>query len=506
MSFSDEIKRLEDEFLLNKKKVNNFPKILKIATQNESDFGITSIAITSLRSVLNFISRTPELQIEKLAKWFAKQIKKTDAYFLRILHSNDARLQARAFEALFERFTAMSSEKISKESVELLKQILAFALTSPNYEGIGETLCHVCSQFQDLHIWFLRCFEEVTAKPQKMIDRVKFKLDDPMDNVIRNMLDILSSIDLDDVIEDILIEPSEPPKKKRKLETFRKRRAKFLNQCWLNYLALPLPLLVYDDVLANMVEAIMPVLTTPLMLSDFLSDSFKIGGSISLLALEGLWALIQKHNLDFPDFYPKLYTLLNPVMLHVQNRSKFLDLLTTFLSSSHLPDYLVVSFTKRLVWLQLRAPAEVMCALATLIANLVRRYPVCKELVQRPPPLPKADGSEKVEYCPKDSFDISCDDMQKSGAETSSLWELRTLEKHFAPSVSKTCSAFSQQKFIQNIGMKTRAPDVKKHLDTTYKSMIASHRKRKKGSNVLEFRKREKFLSGDALFQKCFAF
>eukprot|EP00493_Phyllostaurus_siculus_P027727 UN28075 len=52
-----------------------------------------------------------------------------------------------------------------------------------------------------------------------MIDRVKFKLDDPMDNVIRNMLDILSSIDLDDVIEDILIEPSEPPKKKRKLET-----------------------------------------------------------------------------------------------------------------------------------------------------------------------------------------------------------------------------------------------------------------------------------------------
>lgn len=35
----------------------------------------------------------------------------------------------------------------------------------------------------------------------------------------------------------------------------------------------------------------------PLLLTDFLMNSYNVGGSISLLALNGVFSLIQNHNL-----------------------------------------------------------------------------------------------------------------------------------------------------------------------------------------------------------------
>ena len=84
------------------------------------------------------------------------------------------------------------------------------------------------------------------------------------------------------------------------------------------YLTNPLPLDVYDEVLTNIVEVIFPCVRQPLVLADFLTDSYNLGGHISLLALEGLFFLMHNHNLDYPKFYSKIYNLINPVMLHAQ--------------------------------------------------------------------------------------------------------------------------------------------------------------------------------------------
>ena len=51
----------------------------------------------------------------------------------------------------------------------------------------------------------------------------------------------------------------------------------------------------------------MPQLVRPLMLTDFLIDSYNVGGSISLLALNGVFHLMDKYNLEYPDFYQVSY-------------------------------------------------------------------------------------------------------------------------------------------------------------------------------------------------------
>jgi len=58
------------------------------------------------------------------------------------------------------------------------------------------------------------------------------------------------------------------------------------------------------------------------------------GGAISLLALNGLFVLIHQHNLEYPDFYRKLYGLLDPSVFHIKYRARFFHLADLFLSSS----------------------------------------------------------------------------------------------------------------------------------------------------------------------------
>jgi len=75
---------------------------------------------------------------------------------------------------------------------------------------------------------------------------------------------------------------------------------------------------IYKRVLIILHERVMPHLTKPLLLTDFLMESYDVGGSISLLALNGVFHLIHKYNLEYLDFYKKLYALFTPDVLHVK--------------------------------------------------------------------------------------------------------------------------------------------------------------------------------------------
>jgi U3 small nucleolar RNA-associated protein 19 len=84
-----------------------------------------------------------------------------------------------------------------------------------------------------------------------------------------------------------------------------------------------------------------------------------LGGPLGLLALNGLFILITQYNLcvmldalssqyitamqltpphqclsDYPDFYTKLYSMVDRAVLHVKYRARFFRLTETFLSSS----------------------------------------------------------------------------------------------------------------------------------------------------------------------------
>ncbi|XP_004690703.1 PREDICTED: nucleolar complex protein 4 homolog, partial [Condylura cristata] len=205
-------------------------------------------------------------------------------------------------------------------------------------------------------------------------------------------------------------------------------------QMWLSFLQHKLPLSLYKKVLVILHDTILPHLAQPSIMIDFLTRAYDLGGALSLLALNGLFILIHKHNLEYPDFYRKLYGLLDPSVFHVKYRARFFHLADLFLSSSHLPAYLVAAFAKRLARLALTAPPEALLMVLPFICNLLRRHPACRVLVHRP------QGSE----LDADPYDAGEEDPAKSRALESSLWELQALQHHYHPEVSKAASVINQ--------------------------------------------------------------
>ncbi|NWI71833.1 NOC4L protein, partial [Todus mexicanus] len=180
-----------------------------------------------------------------------------------------------------------------------------------------------------------------------------------------------------------------------------------------------LPTGLYKKVLVIMHDSILPYMNEPTLMIDFLTVAYGIGGAISLLALNGLFILIHQHNLEYPDFYKKLYSLLDPSIYHVKYRARFFHLTDLFLSSSHLPAYLVAAFIKRLSRLALTAPPEALLMIIPFICNLFRRHPACKVLVHRP------NGPEDMS---EDPYIMEEEDPSQSRALQSSLWEIQVCQ------------------------------------------------------------------------------
>ena len=52
---------------------------------------------------------------------------------------------------------------------------------------------------------------------------------------------------------------------------------------------------------------VIPHLTNPLLLSDFLTRAVDLGSLLGILALNGLFILMTQHGLEYPAFYVRLY-------------------------------------------------------------------------------------------------------------------------------------------------------------------------------------------------------
>ena len=100
--------------------------------------------------------------------------------------------------------------------------------------------------------------------------------------------------------------------KKQPLVTQWMAHRKALSEAWLSCLRLELTPALYRSTCQFIVRNVIDVMTNPLQLSDFLTSSYSQGGLTALVVLEGLFQLMQKHNLEYPKFYPSLYKLLTP--------------------------------------------------------------------------------------------------------------------------------------------------------------------------------------------------
>ncbi|KAH8304755.1 hypothetical protein KR044_011220, partial [Drosophila immigrans] len=193
---------------------------------------------------------------------------------------------------------------------------------------------------------------------------------------------------------------------------------------------------VHRQVLVVLLERILPHLENPILLTDFLMDSLhQFDGPIALLALQGIFSLMQKQNITYPDVYKKLYNMFYPRMFYNKYKARLFYLADIFLTSTHLPENLVAAFAKRMARLALRSPTEDAIILIRFVCNLLLRHTGLKRLIC-------ASAAATVEIA--DPFDDTELDPVKTGAINSSLWEMVLLQKHAVPEVANAARFVSK--------------------------------------------------------------
>ena len=95
---------------------------------------------------------------------------------------------------------------------------------------------------------------------------------------------------------------------------------------------------MYRRILLNIPTKIIPRMANPSLLADFLTSSYETQSNASkILALHGLYILLTQHNLEYPFFYGKLYSLLTVDLFSAKYKARFFYLLDIFLQSSYVP-------------------------------------------------------------------------------------------------------------------------------------------------------------------------
>ncbi|KAI9695289.1 MAG: hypothetical protein M1820_008751 [Bogoriella megaspora] len=291
-------------------------------------------------------------------------------------------------------------------------------------------------------------------------------------DAVLNMLSVTENLpSSSEEIKDFFTE-APPPKHPLRSVTAHQKAAQ---NAWVTLMAQSLTMSQRKRILNQITSHVAPSLKQPELLMDFLTESFNSGGSSSLLALSGLYHLITVCNLDYPNFYSRLYSLLDGEMLHSKHRSRFFRLLNTFLSSTHLPAILVASFIKRLARLALTAPPSAIVAVIPFVYNMLQGHRQCTFMVHRErhpnflvwQKLAANDRHPDQSAGLEDPFDMNEVDPTKTNALESSLWELDTLRSHYHPNVA-TLSGILAQQFTK------KEYQLEDFLDHSYKTLIES--------------------------------
>lgn len=264
-----------------------------------------------------------------------------------------------------------------------------------------------------------------------------------------------------------------------KLSQFKSQYQKAL----LSILSYPLTNSQFKSILLILHKRILPYMSQSTSLMDFLTDTYNIKSDLifPILALNSLYELMKKHNLEYPGFYTKLYSLLTPDLLYSRHRSRFFRLCDLFLSSTHLSSALVASFIKKLARLSITSSTSGVVIVIPFIYNLLKRHPTCMIMIHRP------DYDKSNEF--QDPFNVEESNPLKTEAINSSLWELEALMNHYHPNVATLAQIFKEP-------FKKPHYNLEDFLDWTYESLLQSEKHRKyKSMASLEY---EEF---DSLFE-----
>jgi len=222
----------------------------------------------------------------------------------------------------------------------------------------------------------------------------------------------------------------------KRIVTFPEDR-KLFTSVWTTFLQSSLPPNIFKKALVILADSVIPFLTSPLALTDFLIKAYDMGGVVSILALNGIFILIHRYNLEYPNFYKKLYSLLKDANIFgAKYRARFFFLVDLFLTSTHIPAYLVCAFMKRLGRLALVAPPTGIIIILNLLRNLLIKHPNAQILLHCP---------NEASCLDDDPYDENEVDPALCRAMESSLWEVASLSNHYYPLVAKLASSLTSQ-------------------------------------------------------------
>ncbi|CAN8098694.1 unnamed protein product [Discula destructiva] len=354
-----------------------------------------------------------------------------------------------------------------------LKDIVA-ALSQPEVDQLvrKEFVESFVDDFDDVRFYTFKALHDIIAEQASdFAQALPFE----------TFFEVLSSIEgvpeSAEELEDFYIDP--PKKKGHELFSVSKHK-KQAQAAWLALMRMSMSKDQRKRLLDVMSSVIAPWFMQPELLMDFLTDCYDTGGSMSLLALSGVFYLIQERNLDYPAFYAKLYSLLDAEILHSKYRSRFFRLLDTFLSSSHLPAALVASFIKRLARLSLNAPPSAIVTIIPWMYNVFKRHPTCTFMMHRVPRTLEEKEKLATEGL-HDPFLPHEEDPLETGAIDSCIWEVVQLQSHYHPNVATITKIISEQ-FTKQIY------NLEDFLDHSYGSLLEAEMVKKlKKAPVVEF-------------------
>jgi U3 small nucleolar RNA-associated protein 19 len=460
-----EIMQLENDILESKKNYNNITKLLEIA-QDTADSETAVFATVSLcRVFLRLLSagsltRNPG-QSEKeivVIQWLKSKLGDYKQIALAALGEEETASTALtlAMRILKAEGQYISSKEDYNFPKAFLKKIVA-VLVRHGSEDIRQEFCEkFVGEFCDVRFYTFKGLKDVLSEDDQE--------DVSPEDLFGNAFDILSFFeDVPDSVEDLGEFYTAAPQKKNHAVTSLTQHKRQGQDAWVALLNLGPNRDQRKQVLEIMTQSIAPWFTKPELLADFLTDSYDAGGSISLLALSGVFYLIQNRNLDYPSFYRKLYSLLDADILHSKHRSRFLRLLDTFLASSHLPAVMVASFIKRLSRLCLNAPPAAVVSTVPWIYNLFKKHPLCTFMIHREVRTEEERALIESEGL-SDPFDADEEDPMETQAIDSCLWELVQLQNHYHPNVATIAKIISEQFTKQSY-------NIEDFLDHSYSSV-----------------------------------
>ena len=467
---------LEEQIIESRRNYNKIVTLLEHARKRDSQEEMTqsTLALIALCRVfckliaLGHLSSTRQAQETETAivQWLNERYMDYKEILLKLFSEDDASRQSTAL-ALLMRLVQEDAEhlELSEESIwrkgtfaRILKELI---LSGNAAESRDEFVQNYMNKYYDIRFHALRRLRSDIPIRAPFTEGVLLTTirvmatDSTSEAACDNVISMLAAMDKtpgndEGLPQSFVRSPAKTKHGPHSLSAHKKQA----QEAWLAVLRHDLSEKQRKAVLSLMSDRIAPSFLKVELLMDFLTGSFNQGGAASLMALSGLFYLIQEKNLDYPQFYHKLYSLLDADVLHSKHRSRFFRLLDTFLSSTHLPAALVASFLKRLSRLSLNAPPSAIVVVVPWIYNLLKSHPACTFMIHR-----AAEGQDG-----EDPFLMDEQDPMNTDALESSLWEIYTLQDHYHPNVATIAKIVSEQFTKQSYNLED-------FLDHSYQSV-----------------------------------